>query len=103
MVWPSNASIVGPSNRGKRGRAALLLVLVLTLCRLTFVSTSTLAAPDNELNKNRLDNTVKFLQEAQNSDGGFGGEAGEESSQLFSSWVALALAAASINPQDQAK
>ncbi|HTA97382.1 MAG TPA: prenyltransferase/squalene oxidase repeat-containing protein [Solirubrobacteraceae bacterium] len=46
---------------------------------------------------------MRFLQEAQNSNGGFGGEAGEESSQLFSAWVALALAAASINPQDQAK
>jgi hypothetical protein len=70
---------------------------------LTCGSTSTLAAPNNELDKKRLESTVRFLQEAQNSDGGFGGEAGEESSQLFSAWVALALAAASINPRDQAK
>jgi hypothetical protein len=90
------------SNRIKRVRTGLF-VAGLALCALTCVSTSTLGAPNNELNKKRLENTVRFLQEAQNSDGGFGGEAGEESSQLFSAWVALALAAASINPQDQAK
>ena len=94
MVWSSN--------RSKRGQLGLLVV-GLALCALAYGSTSTLGAPTNELNKNRLDNTVKFLQSTQNSDGGFGGEAGEESSQLFSAWVALALAAASINPQDQAK
>jgi prenyltransferase beta subunit len=90
------------SNRSKRVRTSLLVV-GLALCVLTCVATSTPAAPNNELNKKRLESTVRFLQEAQNSDGGFGGEAGEESSQLFSAWVALALAAASINPQDQAK
>jgi hypothetical protein len=94
MAWLSNC--------GRRVRTALLAV-GLTLYALTCASTSTLAAPNNELNKKRLESTVRFLQEAQNSDGGFGGEAGEESSQLFSAWVALALAAASINPQDQAK
>ena len=95
MVWSSYS--------GRRGRAGLFVVALALFCASTCDSTSTLGAPNNELNKKRLDNTVKFLQEAQNSDGGFGGEAGEESSQLFSAWVALALAAASINPQDQAK
>lgn len=80
-----------------------LLVAGLALCVLICVSPPALGAPSNELNRKRLENTVRSLQEAQNSDGGFGGEAGEESSQLFSAWVALALAAASVNPQDQAK
>jgi len=48
-----------------------------------------------------LDSTVRFLQGAQNPDGGFGGDAGAESNQLFGAWAALALAAAGINPQDQ--
>lgn len=48
-----------------------------------------------------LDALVAFLQRDQNKDGGFGGEAGEESSPLFSAWVALALAAAGVNPHDQ--
>jgi prenyltransferase beta subunit len=50
-----------------------------------------------------LDSTVRFLQGAQNPDGGFGGDAGAESNQLFGAWAALALAAAGINPQDQRK
>ncbi|HWX45072.1 MAG TPA: prenyltransferase/squalene oxidase repeat-containing protein [Solirubrobacteraceae bacterium] len=61
------------------------------------------AKPSNPTNEDRLDRTVRFLQEAQNLDGGFGGQVGTPSSQLFSAWVALALAAAAINPQDQAK
>jgi prenyltransferase beta subunit len=48
-----------------------------------------------------LDGLVAFLQRDQNKDGGFGGEAGAESSPLFSAWTALALAAAGINPHDQ--
>jgi hypothetical protein len=48
-----------------------------------------------------LDRLVAFLQRDQNEDGGFGGEAGTESSPLFSAWTALALAAAGVNPHDQ--
>jgi prenyltransferase beta subunit len=59
-------------------------------------------APKNSTNKGRLESTVRFLQNAQNPDGGFGGDAGGESNQDFSAWVAFALAADSINPQDQA-
>jgi hypothetical protein len=51
----------------------------------------------------QLDATVRFLQEDQNSDGGFGGEAGSPSDPDMTSWVALALAAADVNPHDQAK
>jgi prenyltransferase beta subunit len=50
----------------------------------------------------RLESTVRFLQNAQNPDGGFGGSIEEESNQDFSAWVTFALAADSINPQDQA-
>ncbi|MGH2853309.1 MAG: prenyltransferase/squalene oxidase repeat-containing protein [Solirubrobacteraceae bacterium] len=60
-----------------------------------------LSAPDNERNQARLDSTVRFLQEVQNPDGGFGGVKGGESDTDFSAWVALALAAAGIDPQCQ--
>jgi prenyltransferase beta subunit len=50
-----------------------------------------------------LDRSVRFLQDAQNRDGGFGGVKGGESDPLFSAWVALALAAAGVNPQDQSQ
>lgn len=51
----------------------------------------------------RLDSTVRYLQDVQNLDGGFGGEPGGESNPDFSAWVALALAAAGINPRDQSR
>lgn len=47
-----------------------------------------------------LDKTVRFLQDSQQPNGGFA--QGGEPSQGTSAWVALALAAAGINPQDQA-
>jgi hypothetical protein len=58
--------------------------------------------PTGVTGKGRLESTVRFLQSAQNPDGGFGGNVGEESNQDFSAWVTFALAADSINPQDQA-
>jgi hypothetical protein len=50
-----------------------------------------------------LDRMVRYLQNDQNEDGGFGGEPGEASSTGFSAWVALALAATGVNPRSQAK
>jgi hypothetical protein len=64
-----------------------------------------LATPNNEVNGKRLDGTVRFLENAQNSDGGFGaeGRAGEPSDAEFTAWVAIALASAGINPENQAR
>jgi prenyltransferase beta subunit len=50
-----------------------------------------------------LDRTVRFLQDVQNTDGGFGGKRGKPSDPGISAWAAIALAAAGINPFDQAK
>jgi energy-coupling factor transport system substrate-specific component len=48
----------------------------------------------------RLDTSreVSFLARAQNPDGGFGGARGQSSSELYSAWVALGLAAAGRDP-----
>jgi energy-coupling factor transport system substrate-specific component len=40
-----------------------------------------------------------YLRSAQNRDGGFGGSPGQPSSQLYSGWVALGLAAEGSNPR----
>lgn len=48
-----------------------------------------------------LDTTVGFLQKSQRPSGGFASP-GKKPSQGISAWVALALAAAGVNPQDQA-
>lgn len=41
---------------------------------------------------------VAYLQHAQNSDGGFGGAPGQHSSELYSAWVGIGLAAAGRDP-----
>jgi energy-coupling factor transport system substrate-specific component len=41
---------------------------------------------------------LSYLASAQNSDGGFGAAAGQRSSELFSGWTAIGLAAAGRNP-----
>lgn len=83
-----------------RAGAGALCACLLAGCLLP-VRTAALA-PDAETQAT-LDRSVRFLQEAQNSDGGFGGRAGGASDPDFSAWVAYTLAAASINPQDQAQ
>jgi hypothetical protein len=55
----------------------------------------------NPARQRLLDTTVRFLQESQQPNGGFA-QAGEPS-QGVSAWVTLALAAAGVNPQDQAQ
>ena len=43
---------------------------------------------------------LSFLAGAQNADGGFGGASGQSSSELYTAWVAMGLAAAGRNPSD---
>jgi prenyltransferase beta subunit len=95
MAWPSNS-------RHRARSRCLVLALTLSVALIAHSASSTSAAPNNQTNKRRLDSTVAFLQRAQNPDGGFGGNSGGESNQDFSAWVTFALAADSINPQDQA-
>jgi hypothetical protein len=47
-----------------------------------------------------LEATTRYLQDVQHEDGGFA-EPGRDEESDFSAWVALALAAAGINPRDQ--
>ncbi|HMJ71748.1 MAG TPA: prenyltransferase/squalene oxidase repeat-containing protein [Solirubrobacterales bacterium] len=79
-----------------------LLASTLVFCVLIAVGSAAAGAP-NPANRARLDSTIRYLQEAQNHDGGFGGASGRESGQGFSAWVALALAAAGVNPRCQAR
>jgi prenyltransferase beta subunit len=79
------------------------VALALCVASLICVPGAALAATPGTNYQERLDSTVRYLQSAQNSDGGFGGEAGGGSTTSFSAWAALALAAAGINPQDQAR
>jgi hypothetical protein len=63
-------------------------------------STTAFAGGAGPAHRASLDKTVRFLQDSQQLNGGF--SRGGEPSQGTSAWVALALAAVGINPQDQA-
>jgi hypothetical protein len=63
--------------------------------------TAPAAAAPNPGNEAALDRTIRYLQEAQQHNGGFA--ASGEPSQITSAWTALALAAAGVNPRDQAR
>jgi len=96
MAWRSNPDSRAPAR-------SLAAVLVLCAAFVVCSARPALAAAPNAINQPRLDSTVRYLQDVQNPDGGFAGKPGGESDPDFSAWVALALAAAGINPQDQAQ
>jgi hypothetical protein len=81
----------------------LLAVTALLLTLLATVAVAASTPVRNPLNQARLDSTIRYLQEVQNLDGGFGGDRGRESTQGISAWVALALAAGGVNPRCQAR
>lgn len=80
-------------------RHLALATLVLGIC--AALSVPALGAAPNPERQPLLDSTVRFLQDSQQPSGGFA-RAGEPG-QGTSAWVALALAAAGINPRNQAK
>ena len=43
---------------------------------------------------------LRYLEHAQNTDGGFGGAPGQSSSSLYTGWVVLGIAASGKNPRD---
>ncbi len=87
------------AERGKGMRAVIAaLSVAFTLAALSASAAGDAANPTHDA---LLDSTVRFLQESQQPSGGFA--EGGEPSQGTSAWAALALAAAGINPRNQAK
>ncbi len=93
MAWPSKVRT--PRRVVRWWALSFVLGLLLVGCE----AGSALAAQARY--QGSLDSMVRYLQNDQNSDGGFGREPGESSNNDASAWVALALAAAGINPRDQ--
>jgi hypothetical protein len=85
----------------RRRRAALIAAAPVAILLVAALVGGARAETPSGRYQPTLDRLVAFLQRDQNADGGFGGEAGSPSDPDFSAWVALALAAASVNPHDQ--
>jgi energy-coupling factor transport system substrate-specific component len=71
------------------GLACALLALVLALGRAGLPSDASAASLGRELG---------YLASAQNADGGFGAGSGQHSSELYTAWAAMGLAAAGRDP-----
>jgi energy-coupling factor transport system substrate-specific component len=72
---------------GRTGTAAVALAAL--------VIAGAAAAPARAANP-----SLRFLERAQNADGGFGGARGQPSSQLLTGWAVIGLEAAGRNPLD---
>lgn len=94
MAWLLKA------DAGAATRAALAIAGA-CVALLACAGSSALAAPPSPAYQEALDRTESYLQSAQNTDGGFGGEIGGSSGSEVSAWTALGLAAAGVNPQQQ--
>ena len=82
-----------------RGTLAALSTMVAVLLIYPACPAQAATARDSRFQPN-LEATVRYLQDAQREDGGFA-EPGSEPGSDFTAWVALALAAAGVNPRDQ--
>jgi energy-coupling factor transport system substrate-specific component len=78
---------------GPAAAAALLLVLLLA-------PAAPPAHADEQADAAAARTSVRYLLDAQNDDGGWGAAPGQSSSQLYTGWTALGLAAAGRNPLD---
>jgi energy-coupling factor transport system substrate-specific component len=81
--------------RWEAPRPALLAAAVAALA----VCASLSAAPAAEA-ASASARAARYLERSQNRDGGFGAARGQSSSQLYTGWTALGLAAARRNPRD---
>ncbi|MBS1894976.1 MAG: hypothetical protein JST59_27060 [Actinobacteria bacterium] len=77
----------------------LALATAITATALAGAAVAVALTPEHQA---LIDSTVRYLQETQDTSGGFA-EPGQSPSQGISAWVALALASAGINPEDQAR
>src|SRR5256885_958052 len=94
---PASATAHGASKRGRRhalGAAGSLAALAIAARGLLAAP----RAPDARQAPADISRELGFLARAQNSDGGFGGARGQSSSELYTGWVAMGLAAAGRDP-----
>jgi prenyltransferase beta subunit len=86
---PASGGVLRPFGGASGGAAVALLVLALAVGAAALPYRASAASLGRELG---------FLASVQNADGGFGGASGQHSSELYTGWAAMGLAAAGRNP-----
>ena len=82
-----------PAGSGVLGPIGAVVPPLAVLLALVAVFAAPRAASAASLNRE-----LAYLSSAQNADGGFGAEGGQRSSELYTGWAAIGLAAAGRNP-----
>jgi energy-coupling factor transport system substrate-specific component len=95
---PASPEGAGPAAPRLVGLSALMLLACMPALALGTAATARAATPSAGLARLDVARETSFLARAQNSDGGFGAAAGQSSSELYSAWVAIGLAAAGRDP-----
>jgi prenyltransferase beta subunit len=78
--------------------AAPLVLAVIALSSIAALGSWSATARATSAGTASVSPEVSFLARAQNTDGGFGGAPGQHSSELYSAWTAIGLAAAGRDP-----
>jgi len=95
-------AVPGPEGAGSPARPSAGAVAAGALAILA-LGAGALATPPAAEAASAGDRAARFVASAQNADGGFGGARRQSSTQLFTGWAALGLAAANRNPRDVAR
>jgi len=102
VTWVAPVGNEQPAVGGAGAAATLVAVVVAAVLLLGTAQNRAVAStsPSTIASQARLalGQEVTFLAGAQNPDGGFGAARGQSSSELYSAWAALGLAAAGRNP-----
>jgi len=99
VTWTPAAPVTrGAPARSRAAGSAAAIVLVAAAA--AAVSAPAPAVADASADAAAARASLRYLVEAQNADGGWGGAPGQGSAQLYTGWTALGLAAAGRNPRD---
>jgi energy-coupling factor transport system substrate-specific component len=105
IQWdPASPKPVAPRAPASGAATGVLAILALVTAGTVFafggVSARASTASTVRAQAASLSPELSFLSSAQNSDGGFGGARGQSSSELYTAWTAMGLAAAGRDPAD---
>jgi energy-coupling factor transport system substrate-specific component len=98
VTWEEAPAQVTPGDPLPGGRAGRRLGAASSLLALAAAATLVLGEPRASGARAPVSREVAFLAGAQNPDGGFGGARGQSSTELYSGWAAMGLAAAGRDP-----
>ena len=94
---PAAAQPTGSPVHPSAGAAPLVLAIV-ALAGIAALGSSSATGEGEQCPRRDVSPEVSFLTRAQNADGGFGGAPGQRSSELYTAWAAMGLAAAGRDP-----